>query len=96
MRTSQIDPQMENCISDCLNCYRVCQRVLAVNVCDLERREPVGEVQAQMLADCATICATSADFMIRNSPRHVLTCGVCATICEACAAECDMSHEMVV
>lgn len=42
-----------------------------------------------LMMDCAEICGTSAHFMQRHSPRHALTCGVCAEVCEACARDCE-------
>ena len=41
------------------------------------------------LADCAQICATSADFMLRGSQMHARTCAVCAECCERCAQSCE-------
>jgi hypothetical protein len=42
----------------------------------------------RLLQDCAEICQTSANFMLRGSELHTRTCGVCAKVCERCAAEC--------
>jgi hypothetical protein len=42
-----------------------------------------------MLLDCADISRVSADLMLRQSPRHFVTCGACAQICEACAEDCE-------
>jgi hypothetical protein len=42
-----------------------------------------------LLLDCAEICQTSANFMLRGSPYHVVTCGACAEICRACAEACS-------
>jgi hypothetical protein len=42
-----------------------------------------------LMLDCADICRTSADFMLRNSPRHGQVCGLCAQVCEQCAADCE-------
>jgi hypothetical protein len=41
------------------------------------------------LIDCAQICATSADFMVRESPLHAHTCRACADVCAPCAASCE-------
>jgi len=43
----------------------------------------------RLFMDCAEICQTSANFMLRMSDFHAQTCGVCADICEQCAADCD-------
>ncbi len=43
----------------------------------------------RLLLDCAEICATSANFMLRGSELHARTCAVCAEICERCAEDCE-------
>ena len=42
----------------------------------------------ELLRDCAEICRTSADFLLRASKNHSITCGACAVVCEACADDC--------
>ena len=42
-----------------------------------------------MLADCIAICGVSHNFLHRQSPLHVHTCGACAEICRACADDCE-------
>ena len=42
----------------------------------------------QLLLDCAEICQTSANFMIRGSQFHRRTCATCAEVCAACAEDC--------
>ncbi|HEU5088851.1 MAG TPA: four-helix bundle copper-binding protein [Roseiflexaceae bacterium] len=78
---------MQECIDNCKECHAIC---VATTVHCLE----MGGKHAQAahirtLLDCAQICATSADFMLRSSPFHAQTCGVCADVCEACATECE-------
>ena len=43
----------------------------------------------RLMMDCAEICQTSANFMLRGSDLHHLTCAACAEICDRCAADCD-------
>jgi hypothetical protein len=43
----------------------------------------------RLLADCAQMCQTAADFMLRGSPLHGAVCAVCAEVCDQCAVECD-------
>jgi hypothetical protein len=43
----------------------------------------------RLLLDCAEICETSANFMLRTSDLHHLTCGVCAEVCTRCAEDCE-------
>jgi hypothetical protein len=81
-----MDAEMENCIANCMNCHRVCEQTMVH--CIKKGGPHAAPEHLATLRDCAQICATSADFMIRSSPRHALTCGVCATICEQCADDC--------
>lgn len=43
----------------------------------------------QILQDCARICGIAANFMIRGSEHHSLTCAACAKISLVCAESCD-------
>jgi hypothetical protein len=43
----------------------------------------------RLLMDCAEICATSANYMLRGSDLHTRTCAVCAKACELWAADCE-------
>jgi hypothetical protein len=42
----------------------------------------------RLLQDCAQICITSADFMLRRSPLAQMNCRICGGVCEMCADEC--------
>ena len=78
---------MRRCVDHCLACHRACAET--VTHC-LEMGGPhAAPAHIGLLLDCAQICATSADFMLRGSPFHEGTCSVCAEICEACAADCE-------
>ena len=92
MTTTIASSDMQACISNCLECHRVCLETVAY--C-LEKGGRHAEARhIVLLLDCAQICATSADSMIRGSDRHRLTCGICAEVCEACAADCEsMAHD---
>jgi hypothetical protein len=41
------------------------------------------------MMDCAEICQTSANFMLRGSDLHEHTCAACAAVCERCAVDCE-------
>ena len=43
----------------------------------------------RLLLDCAEICQTSANFMLRGSDLHMRTCAVCAEVCQRCAESCE-------
>ncbi len=42
-----------------------------------------------LLMDCAKICSTNADFILRNSTYYPQTCGITADICDECGDTCD-------
>ncbi|HBB34870.1 MAG TPA: ferredoxin [Cyanobacteria bacterium UBA8803] len=84
---NQVHPGMEECIQNCLDCYSICLNTVAY--C-LQKGGHYGEPDhIRMLNDCAQICQTSADFMLRGSVLHARTCGVCAEVCNFCAQDCD-------
>jgi hypothetical protein len=43
----------------------------------------------QLLLDCADINETAADFMLRSSRLHHLTCQVAAEVSDRCATACE-------
>lgn len=76
----------EECIQDCIECNRTCMETLTH--C-LQVRGSGAEAEiVQLLLDCAQMCQTTADFMIRNSSRHPRVCVVCADLCGLCAVAC--------
>jgi hypothetical protein len=81
-----IGTEMRNCIDSCLSCASVCTET--IRQC-LEMGGKHAEVQhITIMLDCAEICQTSANFMLRQSAAHVETCGTCAAICRACEESC--------
>lgn len=87
MTHSQMSQEMQECIDNCLNCHSTC--VEAINHC-LQIGGPHAEpTHIRLLMDCAQVCQTSADFMLRMSDLHPETCGVCADVCERCAIDCE-------
>lgn len=79
--------EMRACIRLCLDCYASCVECTAHCM-------TMGGVHAEAahltaLADCATLCEASANFMLRSSELHASVCGVCADACERCAASCE-------
>ena len=83
---SMMGQQMQNCIEACMTCHAVC--VETVQHCLKMGGKHAEPAHIRMLLDCQDICQTSADFMLRGSEMHQRTCGVCAEVCEACAADC--------
>ena len=82
-----VDDLMRLCIQNCTDCHAVC--VQTINVCLEPGVRHLAAEHIRLLLDCAEICQTSANFMLRGSPLHTRVCAVCAEICERCAALCE-------
>ncbi len=78
---------MQQCIDACNTCHAVC--VETVQHCLKMGDKHAEPNHIRTMLDCAQICATSADFMLRGSDMHAMTCGVCAEACERCAQSCE-------
>ena len=78
---------MRQCIQNCLECHSIC--VETAQHCLMLGGEHAGAKHVRLLLDCAQICQTCADFMLRTSHYHIKTCGVCAEICRDCAKSCE-------
>ena len=78
--------EMQQCIQNCTDCHRICLETTAH--CLQLGGQHAEAMHITMLQDCAEICQTSANFMIRGSQLHGITCRACAEICERCAADC--------
>lgn len=83
----QISDEMRRCIATCAECHQICTET-AVHCLEMGGKH-ADPHHIHMLLDCAQICATSADFMLRGSELHPRTCGVCAEACERCADDCE-------
>lgn len=85
-RTVTQNTNTQECIDNCTECGRVCLET--VIWCLQQGGDHAAPSHIRLLLDCAEICRTSADFMIRGSDFHAQTCGLCADICERCAESC--------
>jgi hypothetical protein len=83
LSAEHITDEMRECIMRCSDCHNVC--VETVTHCLTIGGEHAAVDHIRLLLDCAEICATSRDFMLRGSEHHRRTCGVCAEICDAYA-----------
>ncbi len=79
--------QMQECIDNCTRCHAICVETMDHCLQKGGRHAEAGHIR--LMLDCAQICATSADFMLRGSDLHGRTCGVCAEVCERCAEDCE-------
>ncbi|HWA28401.1 MAG TPA: four-helix bundle copper-binding protein [Lacunisphaera sp.] len=93
MHASQSHPDLDGhnlagCIEACSSCHDICAQTV-YQLCLPIGGKYVGAALLTLMADCAQICRTAADFMIRGSDRHLLACRLCAEICSACAEDCE-------
>src|SRR6478735_4373185 len=79
--------QMQDCIDRCQSCQETCLETIG-HCLELGGKHASADHIRTLMA-CAEMCATSARFMLLESPHHAVTCGACAEICEACAADCE-------
>ena len=77
---------MQHCIQACTTCHGVCMETIAHCLKMGGKHAEAGHIR--MMMDCAEICQTSANFMLRGSDFHGMTCSVCAEVCERCAQDC--------
>jgi hypothetical protein len=78
----------QECIKACIRCHQICLDTVA-NYC-LERGGRHAHVHhVRAMLDCAEICTTAANFLLRGSPQHGLTCKLCAEVCARCAESCE-------
>ena len=87
MHQAMMTPEIRECIKNCLDCHSICSET--VTHCLTLGGRHAEHHHIGLMLDCAQICSTSADFMLRGSPRHVDTCDLCSTICRQCADECS-------
>jgi hypothetical protein len=87
MPHTHMTQDMQDCISDCMTCHASCLET--IQHCLQMGGEHASATHIRLLQDCAQLCMMSADFMLRLSPYHSHTCGVCADVCETCAQDCE-------
>lgn len=81
-----VDRSMQECVEECSTCHHVCLLTSAHCL-------SLGGVHAEpghltLLADCADICLTTANLLLRGSEHYEATCAACLEICRACEASC--------
>lgn len=85
--------EMQQCIENCQKCHAICLS-MSSNHCLEVGGAHVAPDHFRLMMDCAQICATSADFMLRGSKHHPHVCAECADICEDCAKSCEQLDGM--
>ena len=67
---------MQRYIDECESCHDICLQVVVYCLRQGGRHAEVGHITTVL--DCADMCATSANFMLRESTMQRRTCEVCA------------------
>jgi hypothetical protein len=80
------DDEMKKCIQLCEECHAVC--IQTVGHCVKLGGRHAAPDHIRLLLDCAQICETTADYLIRGSSLHERMCGLCAEVCRQCADNC--------
>lgn len=83
---SDMGSSMQACIDACTSCAATCTEMMH-HCLHLGGSHAEAE-HITTLLDCAQICRTSADFLLRMSPSHMDTCRACAAVCRACEESC--------
>jgi uncharacterized protein DUF326 len=81
-----VDRALQECIEECSTCHHVC--LLTSAHCLSQGGAHVRAEHLTLLADCADVCQTTANLMLRGSEQHGFTCAACAAICSACEQSC--------
>jgi hypothetical protein len=82
-----LDDEMLAAIEVTRDCHKACLQTIPYCL-------QLGGMHAEanhirLMMDCAEICQTATNFMLRGSDLHGQICGACAEVCERCAADCD-------
>lgn len=84
---AQLSEDMRVAIQNCQECHSICTEVTAYGLHHGGSLAEAGHVG--LLLDCAQMCATCEDFMLRVSRFHGRVCDVCVAICLQCAESCE-------
>ena len=84
---TEISREMRECIQNCQDCHSICLETILH--CLHMGGHYAESDHIGLLADCAEICQTSANFMLRGSQLHTRTCEACAEVCRRCADSCE-------
>lgn len=77
---------MQQCIENCIECHRVC--IETMSHCLGSGGIHAEKAHIRTLLDCAHMCQTCSDFMLRESDLSHRTCAVCSETCRLCADDC--------
>ncbi len=93
MQHQDMTKDMKACVEECLRCHAVCLG-MASHHCLVAGGKHVAVAHFRLMLACAEACQSAANFMLIRTDKHKAMCGLCAEICEACAASCEQLGDM--
>jgi hypothetical protein len=82
---------LDRCVTECNECRAQC--VEARRYCLEQGGAYLEPRHLRLLADCAAICATTADFVLRHEMSSAWCASSCAQVCHQCADSCARWRE---
>ena len=79
--------EVNKCIQLCRDCHGICIQTIA-HCLKLGGRHATPD-HIRLFTDCAQMCVTAADYMLRESPFHERVCRLCSELCTMCAKDCE-------
>jgi hypothetical protein len=80
------DDEMKKCAQLCQECHALCTETIR-HCLKLGGRHAAPE-HIGLLLDCAQLCETTAQYLLRGSSLHERICALCADVCQECAENC--------
>jgi hypothetical protein len=84
---SEMEKILGKCLKDCADCHNTCLET--AKHCMQMGGKHAEPSHITLLNDCAEICLTSANSMLRGSVFSRRVCEVCAEECDLCAQSCE-------
>lgn len=82
--------QYKACIEACFTCASICNQCAVA--CTYEKDVAMMAACIRLDMECAALCYATAQLMSMGSSQAPRLAGICADLCEACAAECGKHH----
>lgn len=81
-----MNDKMQQCIELCRDCHATCMQTIAHGL-KLEGHHAAPD-HIRLLMDCAQMCTTTVDYMLRESSFHDRVCRLCSDLCTQCGQNC--------
>ena len=83
----QMTNQIEQCLNACRESHRQC--LSSFTHCLERGGDHAAPAHIDLLLNCAELCQTTANFMMRSAAAHVSVWSACAEVCLRCAEDCE-------